>query len=186
MTPDYFKRRVQELLETTNRYLDRARNAEAMAAYYKDRMRQWKASFDRALTMSIKARKELYDACRQVAELEAKLSDLRAVHDRLCSRNDDLVARERELVAERRGLRQVRHKKRGSTYSVLGDLSFQLAKPENRVFGQYPYSHVREGDTIRVYRSEDDGKLYGRFISEFEDGRFEDIEAVKPEGDNNG
>ena len=61
--------------------------------------------------------------------------------------------------------RTVQHKVRQSTYGVLGELELQLSEPE-RI--------IREGDKITVYVSED-GKLYGRFPDEFNDGRFEDM-----------
>ncbi len=189
---DTFRRRVQDLLETTNRYLDRARSAEANASFYQERLKSWKASFGRALEMASEARLELsllkldFDRCAKKWRADTikiaderddarrKLVDLQAEHDRLCSRNDHLSYRVGELETELHGRREVQHLKRGSYYRVLGDLSFQLAKPEHDDLITPPYSKIREGTAITVYRSED-GKLYGRFPDEFEDGRFKTI-----------
>jgi hypothetical protein len=63
---------------------------------------------------------------------------------------------------------RVRHKKRGTTYEVLGEAEVQLS-----TFQTYG---IKEGDKLIVYRSEADGKLWLRLASEFTDGRFEVID----------
>ncbi len=64
-----------------------------------------------------------------------------------------------------------RHRKRGSTYQVIGKAELQVA-------GMFPPT---EGDKLTIYRAED-GTLWARPTPEFEDGRFEDLGA-KPAGD---
>lgn len=66
-------------------------------------------------------------------------------------------------------MRRVRHKKRGSTYAVVGLAELQIA-----------HAPVMEGSKLVIYRCEEDGKLWAREFGEFEDGRFEDIEAPPP------
>lgn len=69
-------------------------------------------------------------------------------------------------------MRRVRHKKRGTTYEVLGLAEVQISTS----YGE-PLSSRRlnEGDRLVVYQGED-GKLWARFPDEFEDGRFEPVE----------
>jgi len=61
-----------------------------------------------------------------------------------------------------------RHKKRGGTYTRLGDAPLQCAEPFT----------AAEGAIFTVYMAEASGKLYVRPINEFDDGRFE---ALPPE-----
>jgi len=70
-------------------------------------------------------------------------------------------------VTEREGLMSGRwqHKKRGTTYQLLGRAEMQSETP------------VAEGDHVEVYRSEQDGKLWVRPPGEFHDGRFEKLPA---------
>jgi hypothetical protein len=70
-------------------------------------------------------------------------------------------------------VRWVRHKKRGTTYDVLGLAEGQIATPDITLCGNAG-RFVTEGVELTVYRATD-GKLYWRFPDEFEDGRFEDI-----------
>lgn len=63
------------------------------------------------------------------------------------------------------GPRRVRHRRRGSTYTVIGAATMQSAVL------------VQEGDVIVVYRSEADGQLWARPVMEFHDGRFEELPA---------
>jgi hypothetical protein len=115
-------------------------------------------------------------------EVDELTIENRALRDRV----DYLVGRERELVAKLDSFRRVKHLKRGTFYKVLGELEFQLAKPDHDVLQQWPYSRIFEGTKITVYQAEDGGKLYGRFPDEFEDGRFgtiaEAAEAIGPAG----
>lgn len=57
-----------------------------------------------------------------------------------------------------------RHVKRGTSYEVIGEAELQQASR----FGP------TEGDRLTIYRGED-GKLWARASSEFEDGRFEPV-----------
>ncbi|MCX5516177.1 hypothetical protein [Kaistia algarum] len=87
---------------------------------------------------------------------------------------------ERELAAllaaaPQPASRRVRHKKRGSTYRVIGEAEAQLAKPSDGVFTPDAWRPLREGSRLTVYQAEHDGKLWARFSDEFEDGRFEDL-----------
>lgn len=61
----------------------------------------------------------------------------------------------------------VRHKKRGTSYTVLGDLEIQTSAP------------LKEGDVVTGYQCCETGKLWARPVEEFEDGRFEKIEEKK-------
>jgi hypothetical protein len=62
-------------------------------------------------------------------------------------------------------VRLVRHKKRGSTYRVVGTALLQAAAP------------VGEACAMVVYRDVDKGTLWVRPESEFDDGRFEEVGA---------
>lgn len=58
--------------------------------------------------------------------------------------------------------RRVRHIKRGSEYDVIGEATLQTSTP------------LEDMRLMVVYRA-DDGKLWVRPKSEFEDGRFVDV-----------
>lgn len=60
-------------------------------------------------------------------------------------------------------LPRYRHKKRGTTYVLLGYAEVQADEP------------LVEGDIVAVYRADSDGKLWVRRRDKFEDGRFENI-----------
>lgn len=60
--------------------------------------------------------------------------------------------------------RRYRHLKRGSTYTVLGDGTAQVAGEP-----------IVDGDIVRIYVDKD-GEFHVRKSSEFLDGRFEEIE----------
>jgi hypothetical protein len=71
------------------------------------------------------------------------------------------------------GLRRFRHKKRGTTYRLIGEAQIQCASP------------LTEYEVVTVYRAEvgplnDESGLWVRRKAEFEDGRFEEIEATTP------
>lgn len=58
-----------------------------------------------------------------------------------------------------------RHKKRGSTYTEVGRGQLQTDQP------------IHDMEPMVIYRSEHDGSLWARPVSEFEDGRFEAAEG---------
>lgn len=55
-----------------------------------------------------------------------------------------------------------RHKKRGTTYKVLGSAEIQTAQG------------LSDGEAAVVYQDEE-GKLWCRALGEFKDGRFEEL-----------
>jgi hypothetical protein len=59
--------------------------------------------------------------------------------------------------------KRVRHKKRGSEYAVIGHGKIQTDVP------------LKDYDEVVVYQSED-GTIWVRPVSEFMDGRFENVE----------
>jgi hypothetical protein len=61
--------------------------------------------------------------------------------------------------------RRVRHKKRGTTYEVIGTAELQMA------------TDLVDGAFLTIYRGED-GKWWARQEDEFEDGRFEEVQNV--------
>lgn len=71
--------------------------------------------------------------------------------------NDDLISR----------AARVRHVKRGGTYAVLGRGKVQTDTP------------LADYAEVVAYRSEDDGMLWVRPVSEFEDGRFDALPAAQ-------
>lgn len=74
-------------------------------------------------------------------------------------------------------LKRVRHKKRGTTYEILGEAEAQISNPdtyEGDLTGPGA-RYLREGDSLVVYRCIETGKLWLRYPDEFADGRFEDV-----------
>lgn len=61
-----------------------------------------------------------------------------------------------------------RHKKRGTTYRIVGESSVQADEP------------IREGDAVIVYRADSDGSLWVRRKDKFFDGRFERVTPPPP------
>ncbi|MDA8251646.1 MAG: DUF1653 domain-containing protein [Rhodospirillales bacterium] len=55
-----------------------------------------------------------------------------------------------------------RHRKRGTTYTVVGRAELQMA------------TDLVDGAELVIYRGED-GRLWARQVDEFEDGRFEQV-----------
>lgn len=70
-------------------------------------------------------------------------------------------------------VRRVRHLKRGSTYEVIGDAEGQISH-SNEELGRSGQRVVAEGTVLTVYKCDKTGKLFWRFPSEFNDGRFVD------------
>ena len=71
--------------------------------------------------------------------------------------------------------RRVRHKKRGTTYTVLGFARAQVSKA-SPLGGSFPATArlLCDDDALIVYHGED-GQLWVRFPDEFNDGRFEEL-----------
>lgn len=65
------------------------------------------------------------------------------------------------------GGKRWRHKKRGSTYVEIGRGKMQVAAD----------SSLLDEEPIVIYRSEQDGSLWARPVTDFEDGRFEALTA---------
>jgi hypothetical protein len=74
--------------------------------------------------------------------------------------------------AELYGGERYRHKKRGTTYQVIGVASSQVVGEP-----------IGEGSQAVVYRSEDDGSLWVRPYDEFHDGRFEQLPLTDTQAD---
>lgn len=72
-----------------------------------------------------------------------------------------------------------RHKKRGTTYELLGIAEAQVSKTTENVFQADAYRPLREGDRLAVYRAEDGLRLWVRFEDEFRDGRFENVTPAR-------
>lgn len=62
-------------------------------------------------------------------------------------------------------MRRFRHKKRGTTYKVIGVGQIQSDVP------------LTDSEYVVIYQSEADGHFWARRMSEFEDGRFEELPA---------
>ncbi|SCM71607.1 hypothetical protein KL86PLE_100283 [uncultured Pleomorphomonas sp.] len=81
-------------------------------------------------------------------------------------------------------VRIVLHKKRGSTYEVIGVAEGQVStgdEVQNTFTGQMETIRpVMDGTQLTFYRSQEDGKLWWRFPDEFEDGRYKDIKPFDP------
>jgi hypothetical protein len=93
--------------------------------------------------------------------MEAKRNGL-AVPKSMCAHHRARVALEQ---IDAPSPRRVRHKKRGTTYAVIGeDFRLQSSRP------------IEEGETLAIYRG-DDGKGWARPLDEFTDGRFEPEET---------
>lgn len=69
---------------------------------------------------------------------------------------------------------RVRHKKRGTTYTIVGNAELQLS-----------FDDLCDGSEMIVYRG-DDGKLWVRNANEFWDGRFERLSTSAYQGEGDG
>lgn len=79
----------------------------------------------------------------------------------------------RSHIVSAEATRRVRHKKRGTTYTVLGEAEVQISTASTARL-------LNEGDKLTIYRCEHDGKLWARFPDEFNGGRFEELPAPAP------
>ncbi|MFC5509308.1 hypothetical protein [Bosea massiliensis] len=123
----------------------------------------------------------------EIAETRAVLAHLLSVRN-LSPGTMEVIEREistilsiaRDRIGSGARPSRVRHRKRRSTYSVLGDAEAQIATYADGT--EVPIDRVRsrlltEGDKLVVYRADEGGKLWLRFPDEFNDGRFEEIPA---------
>ena len=77
-------------------------------------------------------------------------------------------------------IRRVRHRKRGTTYRVIGEGETQVAV--NKVYGEELATRIiRDGTKLIVYQCEADGKIWLRPTDEFMDGRFEELDGAEGE-----
>ncbi len=81
--------------------------------------------------------------------------------------NDLIRALRDERNASPPARHRVRHKKRGSTYRVIGRGELQSSSP------------TEEGAMLVAYRCEADGRLWIRPANEFDDGRFETLDDAE-------
>ena len=93
-------------------------------------------------------------------DLDKLLSD--ASEDQLDKALAQLKAHLDRLPAVLHPTRRVRHKKRGTTYEVIGTARLQAASP------------LPDDATLVLYRGDDD-QIWARYVAEFEDGRFENV-----------
>lgn len=75
-------------------------------------------------------------------------------------------------------MRIVTHKKRGTSYRVVGNATLQCSgeyvQARRADGGGWDYLTGIDGQQWRLYQSVDDGSFHVRPQDEFDDGRFED------------
>lgn len=87
------------------------------------------------------------------------------------------------LVPAPSDARRVRHLKRGTIYELIGEAEAQITKDaDGKRFhlGRVRQRWLTEGDKLAIYRCEQTGKMWARFLNEFNDGRFVEIIPAAP------
>jgi len=90
-----------------------------------------------------------------------------AQFQRHCEDDPELAKMVEEAGREPSDAAVWRHKKRGSTYTIVGEAELQAEEP------------LSEGHILTIYRCRETGKLWARNAPEFHDGRFELITACE-------
>lgn len=150
------RRRVRELLEANNRYLERARTAETGP------------DVEGAIRSAMNAAATICGAMAKSSPLHK--ADIRRLAQEI--RNAAWASAIVAAGAQEGWQPTHRHIKRGSTYRVLGEARVQVA---------HDFRTLREDDRLTVYQGED-RQLWARFTDEFNDGRFEAIDCSGAEG----
>ncbi|MCZ8104026.1 MAG: hypothetical protein O9972_39795 [Burkholderiales bacterium] len=125
---------------------------------------------------------ELDEVRERLAQKHREVEELR--QDPLFRLKEDMRSRAEAAEAALEALEaespellcRVHHKKRGSTYRVLGEAEAQVTVDAFKRpigLGRVRGRMLVEGDNLVVYRCEETGKLWARFPDEFNDGRFE-------------
>jgi len=125
-----------------------------------------KAESDR-LKWACKAKDDVADKARfqHETERDALRAELAAEQQRTKALEDERDEWEARALTLGWTGETYRHKKRGSTYTVLSHAVLQVTR------------HLRDNEPMVVYRGKEDRRLWVRSVDEFHDGRFEKIEG---------